>query len=217
MKRTESGNFEPLLVNYVVVGDEGTRQFGSYREYGPGSNGNTGSGVDRPKSRNSISAKSKSKSTNAMKMQKVDKMAPGLKAERLKQEKDEKEKKKRMLEDERMREAEELKRNGGAKESAKNIVMPTYNLDTRLNVYREMNMPPSSIFISLGWDESPDQGRKHYRRFYPDELENITEVMPIPTPFQTYNLKRGQSRGASSGFFSFGAKKTDDSGAVSTE
>jgi hypothetical protein len=29
----------------------------------------------------------------------------------------------------------------------------------------------------LGWDEDRETKRKHYRRFYPDELENITEIM----------------------------------------
>ena len=42
--------------------------------------------------------------------------------------------------------------------------------------------------------------------------------MPKPTPFETYNLMRGQSRGASKGFWPFGkAQKTDESGQVSTE
>lgn len=40
--------------------------------------------------------------------------------------------------------------------------------------------------------------------------------MTLPSPFDQYNLKRGQSRGAK-GWFSFGAGKTDDSGAASTE
>jgi hypothetical protein len=48
-------------------------------------------------------------------------------------------------------------------------------------------------------------------------LENIKEVMPVPSPFACYELKRGQSRGASKGFFSFGAGKEDASGAASTE
>jgi len=54
-----------------------------------------------------------------------------------------------------MREAEELKRNG-SKEAAKNVLYPTYFLDTRLNVYRENPPPPESLFIGLGWDENPE-------------------------------------------------------------
>jgi hypothetical protein len=39
------------------------------------------------------------------------------------------------------------------------------------------------MFIGLGWDEDATTGRKHYRRFYPDELENVNEILPIKTPF----------------------------------
>jgi hypothetical protein len=60
------------------------------------------------------------------------------------------------MDDERKREAEELKRNGGGKEAAKNVIMPTYYLDPRLNVYRENPSPPESLFIGLGWDENPE-------------------------------------------------------------
>jgi hypothetical protein len=41
--------------------------------------------------------------------------------------------------------------------------------------------------------------------------------MPIDTPFDQFNLKRGQSRGAGSGFNPFAKKKEDASGANSTE
>jgi len=41
--------------------------------------------------------------------------------------------------------------------------------------------------------------------------------MPLPTPYDQYEIKKGQTRGASKGWFSFGASKEDDSGAVSTE
>jgi hypothetical protein len=80
-----------------------------------------------------------------------------------------------------------------------------------------VNIPPDSLFIGLGWDENPDSKRRHYRRYYPDELENIKEVMPVASPFDQYDIKKGQSRGASKGFFGFGAKKEDDSGATTTE
>lgn len=45
--------------------------------------------------------------------------------------------------------------------------------------------------MGLGWDETPEHARRHYRRYYNDELENIKEIMPVPTPFHTYDLKRG--------------------------
>ena len=41
--------------------------------------------------------------------------------------------------------------------------------------------------------------------------------MPVPSPFDQYNLKRGQSRGNSKSFFSFKSSKEDESGAVTTE
>lgn len=78
-------------------------------------------------------------------------------------------------------------------------------------------MPPDSVFMGLGWDPEPTEDhRRHYRRYYADELEKITEVMPVPSPFDTYECLKGQSRGASKGWFSFGGHKEDDSGAVST-
>lgn len=42
---------------------------------------------------------------------------------------------------------------------------------------------------------------KHYRRYYAKELEKVTEVLPIPTPFAQYDLKRGQTRGAKAGLW----------------
>jgi hypothetical protein len=99
----------------------------------------------------------------------------------------------------------------------KNILRPTYRLDEMLNVMREITKPPESLYIPLGYDEHPEDNRKHYRRYYPDELENIKELMPNPTPFDTFMLKKGQTRGAGKSFWPFSSKKEDDSGAVSTE
>lgn len=101
--------------------------------------------------------------------------------------------------------------------AVKNVLKPKYSLDTRLNVHREVEPPPESLFMGLGWDDKPEANRRHYRRYYPDELENIREVMPVPTPFHQYLIKRGQSRGASKGWFSFKDHKEDESGEVSTE
>jgi len=97
--------------------------------------------------------------------------------------------------------------------------MPRYERDELMLVDREYCIPPDQMFIGLGWDEDQDTKRRHYRRFYPDELENVTEVLPIPTPFNQYDLKRGQSRGAS---VSIWAKmtnkvKTDASGEATSE
>lgn len=66
------------------------------------------------------------------------------------------------------------------------IIMPQYQLDKRLKVDREVNPPPDTLFIPLGWDEDKDTGRKHYRQYYNDELENNKEIFPKPSPFNTY-------------------------------
>ena len=81
------------------------------------------------------------------------------------------------MEDNRKRDLEEYK-NSQENAAAKNVIMPQYELDKRLMVYREVNPPPDSLFMGLGWDEDDQTKRKHYRRYYPDELENIKEVMP---------------------------------------
>ena len=61
--------------------------------------------------------------------------------------------------------------------------MPQYKLDTRLNVHREMKIPPDTIYMGLGWDEEPGDKRRHYRRYFPDELENVREILPVASPF----------------------------------
>jgi hypothetical protein len=66
---------------------------------------------------------------------------------------------------------------------AQNIVMPKYTHDDLMDVDREEDVPPPQMFIGLGWDEDKDTRRKHYRRFYPDELENVKELMPRESPF----------------------------------
>jgi len=66
-----------------------------------------------------------------------------------------------------------------------------YKLDELLMVYREIDCPPSNLYIGLGWDEVPEDNRKHFRKYFPDELENVKEMMPVPSPFDQYNLKRG--------------------------
>ena len=126
--------------------------------------------------------------------QKVD---ANLKKRLLAAEKERTEKAKRDADDERKREMEEFKASGHG--TAANIIMPQYERDTLLECDREVRKPPESQYIGLGWDEDAGTQRKHYRRFYPDELENIKDVLPIASPFQTYEIKRGQSRGAKAG------------------
>ena len=111
---------------------------------------------------------------------------------------------------------EEFKKTGSA--TASNIIMPQYERDTVLECDREIGKPPESQFIGLGWDEDATSKRKHYRRFHNDELENVKDVLGIGSPFNTYEITRGQSRGAKAGLFAslFGEVKEDESGQVDT-
>ena len=93
--------------------------------------------------------------------------------------------------------------------------MPKYERDTTLEIDRECDKPPAALFIGLGWDEDRTTKRRHYRRFYPKELERVKDVLPQETPFNQYDLKRGQARGAKKGLFASKAK-TDASGCVDT-
>jgi len=88
-----------------------------------------------------------------------------------------------------------------------------------MHIDREVDPPPRQIFIGLGWDEDKDTGRKHYRRYYTKELEKVDTVLIKPTPFNQYDLKRGQSRGASKSIWQSltGNVKEDESGQTSTE
>jgi len=119
----------------------------------------------------------------------------------------------RLVEDERLRAKEDMIRQG--KDAHSTTIMPKYKMDDRLKVYKEVDAPPSNMYIGLGWDETHDQKRKHYRQFYNDELENNTAIFERKSPFNSYPLKKGQARGASTGMFSSG--KTDDTGNASTE
>lgn len=103
---------------------------------------------------------------------------------------------KRALENKRMLAGQLFKANMGL-DSAKNVLMARYQEDERLKVQRETNIPPDDLFIGLGWDETPTSNTRHYRRFYPQELENTIEIMPTPSPFDTHDLLRGQTRGSS--------------------
>ena len=76
---------------------------------------------------------------------------------------------------------EEAKRMG--KVTGSNVVMPKYQRDEILDVDKEYGKPPESAFIGLGWDVDAQTKRKHYRRFFPDELENIRNQFHMVSPF----------------------------------
>jgi len=84
-----------------------------------------------------------------------------------------------------------------------NIIMPVYEKDTRLKIFRERNKPPSSIYYEVGYDgpitnAEPAVRNKHYRKYYVDELENNRQIFFRKT-FSNIDVKRGQSRGLRKG------------------
>jgi hypothetical protein len=77
----------------------------------------------------------------------------------------------------------------------KNILFPKYVFDERIKMMRESKpKPPSTLYYEIGYDkiapENPEQGNKHYRRFYDDELENIKEIFPRKA-FHSCDIVRG--------------------------
>ena len=45
------------------------------------------------------------------------------------------------------------------------IIFPIYIQNERLGVQVETMIPPKEIFMPLGYNEEPTDGKKHYRRF----------------------------------------------------
>ena len=70
--------------------------------------------------------------------------------------------------------------------NAWNVVMPQYEEDPLLNVWREKEAPDSNLFIGLGYDKDKYSKQKHYRKFYPEELEKVKDVLPNESPFNSY-------------------------------
>ena len=59
------------------------------------------------------------------------------------------------------------------KEATRNLIMPTYNYDLRLKVDVEVDQPSPKLFITVGYNRIIGDSLKHYRRFYPEELEKV--------------------------------------------
>ena len=62
---------------------------------------------------------------------------------------------KRELEEQRSRDISAMQQSG-EKQLHKNIVLPKYAEDERLHIFREVNPPPASIFIGLGYNQKHD-------------------------------------------------------------
>ena len=57
-------------------------------------------------------------------------------------------------------------------------------MDERLGCMREDEKPNSILYEELGWDRTVGESEeKHYRAFYPSELEHTPEVMSKPSEF----------------------------------
>ena len=83
---------------------------------------------------------------------------------------------------------------------------PQYQKDTRLNLYKEVSIPPEKEYYGVGYagvltDQEPEPNHlRHYRKIYRNELEKNKELFPIQ-PFDQYPIVRGQSTGAPKSFF----------------
>ena len=103
-----------------------------------------------------------------------------------------------------------------------NVLIPNYRFDKTLNFYVEEDVPPETLYKSVGYNNlqtvrdlmegdehtrkekklTEEEGRerlmaesnKHYRKFYEDELENDKKLFPC-MPFLKVPVMRGQSRG----------------------
>jgi len=92
--------------------------------------------------------------------------------------------------------------------------MPVYRYDERLRIDREFERPPAGLFKEVGHDPTPKAGIKHYRRYYPDELENVKDEkgeLLVESPFLTEKITRAQNKkdaGMLAGLFGGGDQGT---------
>lgn len=95
---------------------------------------------------------------------------------------------------------------------------PTYKYDERLKVDIEVDKPNENVFMPVGYNlKKPNDGElgnKHYRRFYPKELESIVTANGdklVVSPFLTETITKCQQKKKKSGFLGklFGAKSGD--------
>lgn len=70
---------------------------------------------------------------------------------------------------------------------------PQFKEDDKSRRKVEINRPDDSIYQPLGYNREPDDGLKHYRHFIDCELEKTEYVGE--SPFNIYEIMRGQSRG----------------------
>lgn len=95
-----------------------------------------------------------------------------------------------------------------------NVAYPKYKWDERLSVDVEVEPPSDKIFLPVGYNvKKPadgELGNKHYRRYYPDELENVKDANGdhlVVSPFLAERITRCQQpkkkkKGGLKGLFS---------------
>lgn len=105
------------------------------------------------------------------------------------------------------------------KEAYGNVIKPKYKYDERLKVQVESDAPPDCLFMEVGHDKTAGSGEKHYRRYYPVELEKIVDEDGVPdkdgvlpmlfqSPFLSETITRmntGKASGLLAGLFGGGA------------
>lgn len=70
---------------------------------------------------------------------------------------------------------------------------PQFEDEDRLRKKVEVNRPDESLYYAIGYNRQPDDGMKHYRLFINEEMENTEYIGE--SPFNIYEIMRGQSRG----------------------
>jgi hypothetical protein len=73
-------------------------------------------------------------------------------------------------------------------------------MDKRLGCQIEYNIPPKELYLPIGHNETLEDNRKHYRRYYDQPLESMQSIFSRQ-PFDIWELKKENQR-AKKGFFS---------------
>ena len=66
--------------------------------------------------------------------------------------------------------------------------------------------------MPLGYNPDPTCKRKHYWKYYADELENVEGI--FSAPFTNVEIKRGQQRGLQKSWF--GKNEKDETGSITS-
>ena len=92
------------------------------------------------------------------------------------------------------------------------VIYPEYVLDK--NGKSQETVKPDNSYISLGYDRTPQDRIMHYRYFLNSELENTEYIEK--SPFEIFQIKRGQERGEDSWISTFFSKKNEEATSENT-